>query len=162
MPTIAQIEEQIFVVEGFRVKLTPLLAKVKALPGYDFVVMAPQRWHISDWKTVRLAGYVTLLRSVVVLHGNGSPIKSDLQLGNIREREATDLLYQVISQRYERASIGLTTNLAFMNWTQIFPDAMTASVVVDRLVHHAAIFEFTGESYRLRSRQTAGRARKET
>jgi DNA replication protein DnaC len=78
------------------------------------------------------------------------------------EREATDLLYQVISQRYERASIGLTTNLAFMDWTQIFPDAMTASVVVDRLVHHAAIFEFTGESYRLRSRQTAGRARKET
>ena len=85
MPTIAQVEEQIFVVEGFRVKLTPLLAKVKALPGYDFVVMAPQRWHISDWKTVRLAGYVTLLRSVVVLHGNGSPIKSDLQLGNIRD-----------------------------------------------------------------------------
>jgi DNA replication protein DnaC len=76
------------------------------------------------------------------------------------EREATDLLYQVISQRYERASIGLTTNLAFMDWTHVFPDPMTASVVVDRLVHRSLVFEFTGESYRLRTRQAAGRPRK--
>jgi hypothetical protein len=85
MPNIAQLEEQIFVVEGFRVKLTALLAKVKTLPGYDFIVMAPQRWHISDWKTVRLAAYVTLLRSAVVLRGDGSPVQGDLQLGNIRD-----------------------------------------------------------------------------
>jgi DNA replication protein DnaC len=78
------------------------------------------------------------------------------------EREATDLLYQIIAQRYERSSIALTTNLAFADWTQIFPDPMTASVVVDRLVHHSVIFEFAGESHRLRSRQTAaaGRSRK--
>lgn len=78
------------------------------------------------------------------------------------EREATDLLYQVISQRYERASIALTTNLAFSDWTQVFPDPMTASVVVDRIVHHSVIFELTGESHRLRTRQAAaaGRTRK--
>jgi DNA replication protein DnaC len=76
------------------------------------------------------------------------------------EREATDLMFQVIAQRYERASIALTTNLAFQDWTQIFPDPMTASVVVDRLVHHAVIFEFTGESHRLRSRQVTGKVRK--
>jgi DNA replication protein DnaC len=76
------------------------------------------------------------------------------------EREATDLLYQVISRRYERASIGLTTNLAFMDWTQVFPDPMTASAVVDRLVHHGMVFEFSGESHRLRTRQAAGRPRK--
>jgi DNA replication protein DnaC len=78
------------------------------------------------------------------------------------EREATDLLYQIIAQRYERASIALTTNLAFSDWTQVFPDPMTASVVVDRLVHHSMIFEFTGESHRLRTRQAAaaGRTRK--
>lgn len=78
------------------------------------------------------------------------------------EREATDLLFQVISQRYERASIGLTTNLAFMDWTQVFPDPMAASAVVDRLVHHGIVFEFSGESHRLRMRQTAGRPRKGT
>lgn len=76
------------------------------------------------------------------------------------EREATDLLFQVISRRYERASIGLTTNLAFMDWTQVFPDPMTASAVVDRLIHHGIVFEFSGESHRLRTRQTAGRSRK--
>ena len=76
------------------------------------------------------------------------------------EREATDLLYQVIAQRYERASIAVTTNLAFTDWTQVFPDPMTASVVVDRLIHHSMIFEFAGESHRLRMRKAAGRPRK--
>ncbi len=76
------------------------------------------------------------------------------------EREATDLLFQIIARRYERASIGLTTNLAFMDWTRVFPDPMTASAVVDRLVHHGMVFEFSGESHRLRARQAAGRSRK--
>jgi DNA replication protein DnaC len=69
------------------------------------------------------------------------------------EREATNLLFQVISNRYERGSIGITTNLAFPDWIQVFPDDMAASAVVDRLVHHAVIFELTGESHRLRSRK---------
>lgn len=85
MPTIAQVEEQILVVEGFRVQLAPLLSKTKNLPSYDFTVMAPQRWRTSDWKNVRLAAYVTLLRGAVVLRGDGSPIKGDPQLGNLRD-----------------------------------------------------------------------------
>ena len=68
------------------------------------------------------------------------------------EREATDLLFQVISQRYESKSIALTTNLAFEHWTQVFPDAMAATAVIDRIVHHGSVFEFAGESHRLRSR----------
>ncbi|MDE2572415.1 MAG: ATP-binding protein, partial [bacterium] len=68
------------------------------------------------------------------------------------EREATDLLVQVISQRYERKSLAITTNLAFEQWTQVFPDAMTASAVIDRLIHHGSVFEFTGTSHRLRNR----------
>lgn len=43
------------------------------------------------------------------------------------EREATDLLFQLVSQRYERRSIALTTNLPFEKWTQVFPDEMTAT-----------------------------------
>ena len=73
------------------------------------------------------------------------------------EREATDLLFQVISQRYESGSVALTTNLAFEQWTQVFPDAMTASAVIDRLIHHGSVFEFKGESHRLRSRDGNGR-----
>ena len=73
------------------------------------------------------------------------------------EREATDLLFQLISQRYERRSIALTTNLPFERWTQIFPDEMAATAVIDRLVHHGAVFAFTGQSHRLRSRGKAAK-----
>jgi DNA replication protein DnaC len=69
------------------------------------------------------------------------------------EREATDLLFNIISARYERASIALTTNLAFEQWTQIFPDEMAAAAVIDRLVHHGTVFQFSGESHRLRQRK---------
>ena len=68
------------------------------------------------------------------------------------EREATDLLFQLISQRYERRSVALTTNLPFEKWTQVFPDEMTATAVIDRLVHHGAVFAFSGQSHRLRTR----------
>ena len=68
------------------------------------------------------------------------------------ERDATDLLFQVISQRYERSSIAITTNLAFEQWTEVFPDAMAASAVIDRLIHHGSVFEFSGTSHRLKNR----------
>lgn len=69
------------------------------------------------------------------------------------EREATDLLFNVISARYERASIALTTNLPFEKWMQIFPDEMAAAAVIDRLVHHGTVFQFAGQSHRLRQRK---------
>jgi DNA replication protein DnaC len=69
------------------------------------------------------------------------------------EREQTDLLFNVISARYERASIAITTNLAFEQWTQLFPDSMTAGAVIDRLIHHGTILQFAGESHRLRTRK---------
>ena len=71
------------------------------------------------------------------------------------EREATDLLFQIIARRYERKSVGITTNLAFPDWVQVFPDDNAASAVVDRLIHHGTSFELDGESNRLRSRKKA-------
>lgn len=71
------------------------------------------------------------------------------------EREASDLLFQVISQRYERRSIALTTNLPFERWGEIFPEEMTATAVIDRLIHHGSLFVLTGESHRLRTRKKA-------
>jgi hypothetical protein len=85
MPTIPQVEEQILVIEGFRVKLTPLLAKTKSVPSYDYTAMAPQRWRVSDWKTARLGAYLALIKAVAVLRGDGTAVKGDLQLGNIRD-----------------------------------------------------------------------------
>ena len=73
------------------------------------------------------------------------------------EQAATDLLYQVISRRYERGSFIITTNLDFANWTEVFPSAIAASAVVDRIVHHAHIFALSGESYRLAARRIGGK-----
>ena len=85
MPTLDQIEEQIYACEGFRVRLLPLGEKTKRFPSYDFLVMAPQRWRISDWKAVRMSAYLTLLRDATVLRGDGTPVRRDLQLGNLRD-----------------------------------------------------------------------------
>jgi DNA replication protein DnaC len=71
------------------------------------------------------------------------------------EREATDLLFQVITRRYERKSIGITTNLAFPDWVQVFPSENATGAVVDRLIHHGTVFELDGESHRLRARKKA-------
>jgi len=85
MPSLAQVEEQIYVVEGFRAKLVPLLAKTKSFPSYDYTAMAPQKWRISDWKTARLGAYLTLVKAVTVERGDGTAVRGDLQLGNIRD-----------------------------------------------------------------------------
>jgi hypothetical protein len=85
MPTPAQLEEQIYACEGFRVRLTPLKPAEKKLPSYDFLVMAPQKWRISDWKIVRLRAYIPFVREVVVLRGDEKPAKTDIQLGSLRD-----------------------------------------------------------------------------
>jgi DNA replication protein DnaC len=61
-----------------------------------------------------------------------------------------DLLFQVVSRRYERKSIVLTTNLAFGEWPTIFPNAACTTALIDRLVHHSEIISIEGDSYRKR------------
>jgi len=66
------------------------------------------------------------------------------------DARAADLLFQVVSRRYERRSLVLTTNLPFSDWPTIFPNAATATALIDRLVHHAEILTMEGDSYRRR------------
>jgi DNA replication protein DnaC len=66
------------------------------------------------------------------------------------DARAADLLFQVVSRRYERRSLVLTTNLPFSEWPSIFPNAATATALIDRVVHHAEILTIEGESYRRR------------
>lgn len=61
-----------------------------------------------------------------------------------------DLLFQVVSRRYERKSLVLTTNLAFSEWPTIFPNAACTTALIDRVVHHAEIIAIEGDSYRRR------------
>lgn len=71
-----------------------------------------------------------------------------------------DLLFQVVSRRYERKSLVLTTNLAFSDWPTIFPNAACTTALIDRVVHHAEIIAIEGESYRRREAEAAKPSRR--
>lgn len=70
-------------------------------------------------------------------------------LGYVQQsREEMEVLFTLLSERYERGSVMITSNLAFSKWDQIFKDAMTTAAAIDRLVHHSVILEFNVTSYR--------------
>ncbi|MGA7354859.1 MAG: hypothetical protein WBW76_05435 [Candidatus Cybelea sp.] len=81
----AQVEKAILEREGFRVELELFDQKRPALPPYDYPVMAPQRWKVSDWKNARLGAYRLLVKGITIFRGDGGPIARDLQLGNLRD-----------------------------------------------------------------------------
>ncbi|MEY4551442.1 MAG: IS21-like element helper ATPase IstB [Pseudomonadota bacterium] len=71
-----------------------------------------------------------------------------------------DLLFQVVSRRYEKRSLVLTTNLAFRDWPTIFPNATCATALIDRVVHHADVIAIEGDSYRAREASQNAKARR--
>ena len=68
-------------------------------------------------------------------------------------RTGAELLFEVFSQRYERGSILVTTNLPFDEWTGVFGSERLTGALLDRLTHHTHILEMNGESYRLQAKQ---------
>ena len=64
-------------------------------------------------------------------------------------KEAAELLFQVISDCYERRSLIITSNLEFSQWNTVFGDNRLTAALIDRLIHHSHILIFSGESYRL-------------
>ena len=64
-------------------------------------------------------------------------------------KEAAELLFQVISNCYERRSLIITSNLEFSQWNTVFGDNRLAAALIDRFIHHSHIGIFSGESYRL-------------
>jgi DNA replication protein DnaC len=71
-----------------------------------------------------------------------------------------DLLFQVVSRRYEKKSLVMTTNLAFKEWHSIFPTATCAHALIERVVHHADVVKIDGDSYRLRESELAASTRR--
>lgn len=76
-----------------------------------------------------------------------------------KDQAETSVLFELISARYERRSIMITANQPFGEWNRVFPDPAVTLAAVDRLVHHATIFEMNVESYRRRSAMEAKRKR---
>ena len=66
--------------------------------------------------------------------------------------DAANLMFTLVSARYERASLVVTSNKPFSEWGAIFGDDVTAAAMIDRLVHHAEILSLKGDSYRLKNR----------
>ena len=64
-------------------------------------------------------------------------------------RDAAELLFQVVSDCYERRSLIITSNLEFSQWNTVFGDNRLTTALIDRLIHHSHILIFSGESYRL-------------
>lgn len=76
-----------------------------------------------------------------------------------KDQAETSVLFELISARYERRSIMITANQPFGEWNKVFPDPAMTLAAVDRLVHHATIFEMNVESYRRRTAMEAKRKR---
>ena len=76
------------------------------------------------------------------------------------DKESADLLFGFITKVYERRSLVVTTNLPFSRWSEVFGDATAAAAVIDRIVHHASVFQTEGASYRLQAAKKSARRRK--
>lgn len=76
------------------------------------------------------------------------------------ERQAANLLFQLVNRRYERGSIILTSNQPVGNWGEVFGDNVLATAILDRLLHHSHVITIKGESYRLREKRKTGMFRK--
>jgi DNA replication protein DnaC len=68
------------------------------------------------------------------------------------EQDAANLFFQLVSSRYEHASLVLTSNLPFSGWGGVFGDQVVAAAMIDRIVHHADVLTLKGASYRLRNK----------
>jgi len=72
------------------------------------------------------------------------------------DRQGANLFFQLISRRYEKGSILVTSNQSLGAWGEVFGDPVIASAILDRLLHHATTVNIKGESYRLKEKRRAG------
>jgi DNA replication protein DnaC len=79
-----------------------------------------------------------------------------------QSREEMEVLFTLLANRYERASVMLTSNLPFSKWEQIFKDPLTTAAAIDRLVHHSVILELNVPSYRMQQAQERVQSQRES
>lgn len=109
------------------------------------VIMRPVHQLLADLQAARADG--TYARKMVKLGSVDFLVLDDFGLRPL-PGSAVDDLYELISQRYERRSIGITSNRALEEWPEVFGDQLLSSAALDRLTHHAQTLIITGRSYR--------------
>lgn len=72
------------------------------------------------------------------------------------ERQGANLFFQLVSRRYEKGAMVLTSNQSFTKWGEVFGDPVIATAILDRLLHHSVVLNIKGESYRLKEKKKAG------
>ena len=72
------------------------------------------------------------------------------------DRLAAQFLFQLVSRRYGKTSLIITSNKSYGDWGDIFADQVLASAILDRLLHHSTTINIRGQSYRLREKRQAG------
>jgi len=72
------------------------------------------------------------------------------------DRQGANLFFQLVSRRYERGSIIITSNQSLGAWGEVFGDTVIASAILDRLLHHSITINIKGESFRLKEKLKAG------
>ncbi|SFH18649.1 ATP-binding protein, partial [Methylobacterium phyllosphaerae] len=72
------------------------------------------------------------------------------------EPDAAHLFFQLVSRRYERGAMLVTSNRAVGEWGSVFGDAVVATAILDRLLHHSHVVTIRGDSYRLREKRRSG------
>jgi len=77
------------------------------------------------------------------------------------EPEAAHLFFQLVSRRYERGAMLITSNRSVGEWGNVFGDAVVATAILDRLLHHSHVLAIRGDSYRLRQKRRSGLIRQE-
>jgi DNA replication protein DnaC len=77
------------------------------------------------------------------------------------DQTSANWIFQVVSRRYERGSIVLTSNRGFSDWGAVFADQVVAAAILDRLLHHATVINVKGKSYRMRRHETQVEGKKE-
>jgi DNA replication protein DnaC len=107
----------------------------------------------SDWvANLAAAHHAGRLQAELVRLGRYPLLVID-EVGYIPfEPEAANLFFQLVSSRYERASLIVTSNKPFGRWGEVFGDDIVAAAMIDRLVHHADVIALKGDSYRLKDR----------
>lgn len=72
------------------------------------------------------------------------------------DRQGANLFFQLISRRYEKGSLILTSNQRFGKWGEIFGDHVIATAILDRILHHSTVVNIKGESFRLKEKRKSG------
>lgn len=106
------------------------------------MVAALQSAHLEGTANYKMRSYVG--PSVLVID----------ELGYLpMDQTSANWIFQVVTRRYDKGSIVLTSNRGFSDWGQVFADAVVAGAIVDRLIHNATVLKIRGRSYRMRSYQ---------